>query len=86
MGEQKLALNIEKTKIMVISNRVTSAAVAVDDEITDQINSYKYFGSVINCKGNAEGELNMRISQRIEYITHLEINFWSIKLNKDSHL
>lgn len=42
---------------MAISKKIVSAVVTIDDEIIERENSYRYLGSVINCKGNiVDGE------------------------------
>lgn len=61
LASQNLQLNVEKTKVMGISNGTRVINVRVDGEIIDQVERYKYLGSVINNRGSSEGELKARI-------------------------
>lgn len=69
LESQGLFLNINKTKAMVISNDEKSIKMIVNEETIEQVNSYKYLGSIVDSRGKSEEELNSRIqaANRVYY-------------------
>lgn len=81
LAAQKLELNVEKTKVVMIGNEAGVASVTADGEVIEQVQAYKYLGSVINSRGNSEDELMARIKAanrlyaalRRKFLDHKEI-------------
>ena len=61
--EQGLRLHISKTKVMVISKRETSVRtnIVIDKKILEQVEKYKYLGSVITQNGRCNEVIKTRI-------------------------
>lgn len=62
--EYDMALNVKKTKVMVISRgKRKETAVNVDGEILEQEEKYKYLGSWIRESGNCDEGVKIRIKK-----------------------
>eukprot|EP00112_Aurelia_sp_Birch-Aquarium-sp1_P002497 Seg1276.14 transcript_id=Seg1276.14/GoldUCD/mRNA.D3Y31 product="putative transposon-derived protein F52C9.6" pseudo=true protein_id=Seg1276.14/GoldUCD/D3Y31 len=63
--EIELLLNAKKTKIMVVDeNRETREGYKSDDDELEEVNSFVYLGSTINCKGDSTEEIKRRIGMK----------------------
>jgi galactitol-specific phosphotransferase system IIB component len=62
LKEQQMKINIEKTKIMVITKDVKNVDIEIEDTKIEQVNEFKYLGVTINNKGKQDTEINQRIS------------------------
>ena len=59
-----LKISQDKTKVMVIQQKLSDRAnneIKVEGKTIETVDKFKYLGSVINAKGNADDDINMKI-------------------------
>lgn len=56
-----MKINTEKTKVMVIGKRTRNINITINSTAIEQVQSFKYLGSIIEDKGGFEEEINNRI-------------------------
>ena len=56
-----LKINIEKTKVMAVTNTDRKIDIKLKDHSIEQVEHFKYLGVIIDNKGNQEKEINERI-------------------------
>lgn len=56
-----MSINIEKTKTMIITKENKKVVIKVEDNIIDQVENYKYLGTIIQNTGSYEEEINARL-------------------------
>src|SRR6185436_18803325 len=61
LKKHNMTINIEKTKIMVISKEETKTHITINRRIGEQVETFTYLGSTINGRGSIEHEINKRI-------------------------
>lgn len=66
LQERQLKINIQKTKIMVISNRDRTLNIQIDGKTIEQVKEFKYLGAVLDNKGKQERDITERIDKAIK--------------------
>ena len=66
-----LSINPKKTKTMIIGRDQTSHEIKLNDEVLEQVDSYKYLGVVIKSNCSLKEEINQRISKAIKVYSQL---------------
>lgn len=61
LEERGMAVNISKSKIMKIGGEKVNFEIKWKDQTLEQVNSYKYLGTIINDDGKLDEEINNRI-------------------------
>lgn len=61
LERKNLNINVDKTKVMVISKENASVSVHIDNKKVEQVTNYKYLGTIIEQSGSNEVEVNNRI-------------------------
>lgn len=61
LDKHNMNINIEKTKVMVISKEDTTTNITIDGKEIEQVESFIYLGSALNNRGSLENEINNRI-------------------------
>jgi hypothetical protein len=69
--KQKMDINVKKTKVLVISEKVEETSnTVVNGTALEQVSKYKYLGNVITYDGRCEEGIKIRITMAKEAFWH----------------
>ena len=57
-----MEMNVEKTKVMRISRQPSPATIMIDQKQLDNVECFKYLGSISTNDGRCTGEMKSRIA------------------------
>ena len=63
LSKRGMKINSKKTKTMVISREPKQHKIRLDNEILEQVNSYKYLGVMIGANGSLREEITQRVGK-----------------------
>ena len=66
LGEYNLKINISKSKVMMISRSSRNIKIQIDNIQMEQVEDFKYLGTVIEAKGNNNLEVDSRIDSALK--------------------
>jgi len=61
LKEYGMKINIKKTKVMKIERQPSTTKITVDGEILQQVEEFKYLGSILSSSGCSENDIRVRI-------------------------
>jgi len=56
-----MKINIKKTKVIKIGRQPSTIKITVDGEILQQVEKFKYLGSILSSSGYSEKDIRVRI-------------------------
>lgn len=74
LQERQLKINIQKTKIMAISNRDRTLNIQIDGKTIEQVKEFKYLGALLDNNGKQERDITERIDKAIKTYVRVETN------------
>lgn len=78
LTEAEMRINPDKTEVMVVSKNEESLDLRLDGRRLKQARTIKYLGSILDCEGNIESDINNRIGATARLFNALK----SVFLNK----
>lgn len=70
-----MSINEAKTKVMNISKHDRTLNIKLGSETLQQVENFKYLGSVLDCKGTMDADINERISATAKLYYQLQRGF-----------